>query len=65
MAGLRHKMPSPAQTLGSWIRIPLEAWMFVSVSSVFVLSCIGAALRQADPPSKGCCWLSIEAIASD
>jgi hypothetical protein len=23
--GLRHELSSPAQTLGSWIRIPLEA----------------------------------------
>jgi hypothetical protein len=31
---LRHEMSLPAQTLGSWVRIPLEAWMSVSVSSV-------------------------------
>jgi hypothetical protein len=51
--GLRHKPPSPAQTLGSWVRIPLEAWMFVRVYSVFVLFCVYvAALRRADHPSK-------------
>jgi hypothetical protein len=38
--GQKHEMSSPAQTLGSWIRIPLEAWMFVCVYSVFVLSYI-------------------------
>jgi hypothetical protein len=27
--GLRHEMCSPARTLGSWVRIPLEAWMSV------------------------------------
>jgi hypothetical protein len=31
---LRHEPSSPAQTLGSWVRIPLEAWMSVSVYSV-------------------------------
>jgi hypothetical protein len=27
---------SPARTLGSWVRIPLKAWMFVCVYSVFL-----------------------------
>jgi hypothetical protein len=37
----RHdELSSPAQTLGSWVRIPLEAWMSVCVYSVFVLSCV-------------------------
>jgi hypothetical protein len=27
--GLRHEKSSSAQTLGSWARIPLKAWMFV------------------------------------
>jgi hypothetical protein len=35
--GLRHEPSSPAQTLGSWVRIPLEAWMSACVYSVFVL----------------------------
>jgi hypothetical protein len=34
---VRHEMSPPAQTLGSWVRIPLEAWMSVCVYSVFVL----------------------------
>jgi hypothetical protein len=39
--------------LGSWARIPLEAWMSVCVYPVFVLSCLQvAALRRADPPFK-------------
>jgi hypothetical protein len=38
--GLRHELSSPAQTLGSCVRIPLEAWMFVCVYSVFLLSCV-------------------------
>jgi hypothetical protein len=32
----RHELPSPARTLESWVRIPLKAWMFVCVYSVFV-----------------------------
>jgi hypothetical protein len=29
-----------AQTPGSWVRIPLEAWMSDRISSLFVLSCV-------------------------
>jgi hypothetical protein len=48
--GLRHELSSPAQTLGSWVRTPLEAWMSACVYSVFVLFCMQvAALRRADP----------------
>jgi hypothetical protein len=51
--GLRHELSPPAQTLGSWVRIPLEAWMSVCIYSVFVLSYAQvAALRWADPPLK-------------
>jgi hypothetical protein len=32
--GLRHEPPSPARTLGSWVRVSLEAWMSVCVYSV-------------------------------
>jgi hypothetical protein len=35
--GLRHELSSFARTLGSWFRIPLDAWMSVCVYSVFVL----------------------------
>jgi hypothetical protein len=42
--GLRHEVSSPAETLGSWVRIPLEALMFVCVYSVFVLPCVGSGL---------------------
>jgi hypothetical protein len=31
---LRHETSSPARTLGSWVRIPFEAWMSVCVYSV-------------------------------
>jgi hypothetical protein len=33
-----HEMSSSTRTLGSWIRIPLKAWILVSVYSEFVLS---------------------------
>jgi hypothetical protein len=47
--GLRHELSLPIRKLGSWVRIALEAWM-----SVCVLPCVYvAALRRADPPSKG------------
>jgi hypothetical protein len=49
----KHEMSSPALTLGSWVRIPLKAWISMSVYSVFVLFCVQvAALSSADPPSK-------------
>jgi hypothetical protein len=38
--GLRHELFSPAQTLGSWVPIPLKVWMSVCVYSVFVLACV-------------------------
>jgi hypothetical protein len=51
--GLRHEQTSPDRTLGSWVRIPLNASLSVCVYSVFLLSCVQrAALRWADPPSK-------------
>jgi hypothetical protein len=50
---LTHELSSPARALGSWVRIPLEAWMSVCVYRVIVLSCVQvAALRRTDPPSK-------------
>jgi hypothetical protein len=29
--GLRYELFSPSQTLGSWIRISLEVWMFAFI----------------------------------
>jgi hypothetical protein len=37
---LTHKLSSSAPTLGSWVRIPLKAWMSVCVYFVFVLLCL-------------------------
>jgi hypothetical protein len=50
--GLRHEMSPPAETLGSWVRIPLEEWMSVRVSSVLVCPVKVTTLRRADHPSK-------------
>jgi hypothetical protein len=51
---------SPARTVGSWVRIPLEAWMSVCIYFVFVLSCVYVvASRQADPSSEESCRLNI------
>jgi hypothetical protein len=49
-------MSSPAWTLGSWVRIPLEAWMFVFILCV---CCPVAALRRADHSSKESYQLSL------
>jgi hypothetical protein len=35
--GIWHELSSLARMLGSWVRIPLEAWRSVCVYSVFVL----------------------------
>jgi hypothetical protein len=38
---LRHELPSFAQTLRSWLRTPLDAWMSVRVYSACVILCVG------------------------
>jgi hypothetical protein len=40
--GLVHEMSSPSQTVGSWVRVLLEAWKSVRVSSV--LCCLAKEL---------------------
>jgi hypothetical protein len=50
---LRHELSSFARTVGSWVQIPLKAWVSVCIYSVFVLFCVQVvALRRANPPSK-------------
>jgi predicted membrane chloride channel (bestrophin family) len=46
-------MSSPAQTLGSRHRIPLEAWLFVRVYSVSVVLCVGSGLATGSSPVQG------------
>jgi hypothetical protein len=59
--GLSHEPSSLARTLGSWVRIPLEAWISVCVYSVFVLFCVKiAVLRRADLPPKDSYRLCID-----
>jgi hypothetical protein len=54
--GLRQKLSSPSQTLGSWVRIRLETCMSVCVHSVFVLSCVQPeTLLRAEFPSQESC----------
>jgi hypothetical protein len=40
LRSLRHEPSSPARTLGSWVRIPLKAWISVCFYSVFMLFCV-------------------------
>jgi hypothetical protein len=49
---LRHEMSLPAQTLESWVRIPLEAWKYVYVFSVCV-SCVHSVFAMGWSPIKG------------
>jgi hypothetical protein len=41
---LKHEPSSPARTLGWWVRIPFEAWIFVCIYSVCVVLCVGSDL---------------------
>jgi hypothetical protein len=43
-ARLKRELSPLAQPLGSWVRIPLKAWMSVRGYSVFVLSCVRSGL---------------------
>jgi hypothetical protein len=44
--GLRHELSSLSRTLGSWVRIPLKAWMSVLCAffCVYVVLCVGSGL---------------------
>jgi hypothetical protein len=41
----------PARALGSWVRIPLEAWMCVCLFCVRVVLCVGSCLETGCTPS--------------
>jgi hypothetical protein len=53
--GIRHELSSPAQTLRSWVRIPLKARIFVCAfilclcCSVYRLPCDGLICRLRSP----------------
>jgi hypothetical protein len=47
--GIRHKPFSPAQTLVSWVRIPLKAWMSVCAYSL----CVGNGLVTGSSAVQG------------
>jgi hypothetical protein len=42
---LRQELSSTAQTLRSWVRIPLEAWMSVRLFRVRVVVSVGTSVR--------------------
>jgi hypothetical protein len=64
--GLRHDLSSPARTLGSCVRIPLEACVSVCIYSVFVLYRVYVtALRRADTPYKESYRLCIDKVKED
>jgi hypothetical protein len=47
VAALRHEPSSPARTLGSWVRIPLEEWMSVCFYSLLVFCvCVGSGFAK-------------------
>jgi hypothetical protein len=48
---LRYEMSSLVRTRGSWVQIPLKAWIFFCVYSVFL--CVGRGLATGWSPSKG------------
>jgi hypothetical protein len=52
--GLRHEPSSPARTLGSSVRIPLEAWLSLCVySCVCVVLYVGSGLATGWSPVQG------------
>jgi hypothetical protein len=50
---LRYELSSLARTLGSWVQIPLKAWISVCVYSVFVFSCVDNGLATGSSPVQG------------
>jgi hypothetical protein len=50
---MRHELSSPSQTLGSWARIPLEAWVYCLRLFVSVLPCVGSGFAVGRSPIQG------------
>jgi hypothetical protein len=46
--GLKHELSSPAQTLGSWVRIPLQSYM-----SAFIPFCVALCAGTGWSPVRG------------
>jgi hypothetical protein len=58
--GLRHELSSLARTLGSWILIPLKAWMSCELPFCLCCSvCRQRLLRRVNPSSKKSYQLSM------
>jgi hypothetical protein len=53
VSGQLHAMSLPTQTVGLWVRIPLEEWMSVCVLSMFILSCVDRGLTTGWSPAQG------------
>jgi hypothetical protein len=47
-----HELSSLAWTLGSWVRIPLKAWMFAFI--LIVLPCVGSGIATG--------WSSVQGV---
>jgi len=50
---LKHVLSSATRTLGSWVRIPLEAWMCVRVFLCCVVLCVARGLALGRSPAQG------------
>jgi hypothetical protein len=50
---LRHELPSPAQTLRSWVAIRLETWISMCVYSVLAVLSVGRGLSTYVPTFQG------------
>jgi hypothetical protein len=48
---LRHELSSPAQALGSWVRIPIETWISVCICYLRVVLCVCSGLATSWSPA--------------
>jgi hypothetical protein len=44
LSGLRHELSLFVRTLGTWVQIPLKAWISVLVYSVCIVLCKSSGL---------------------